>query len=107
MTAMVTAALENNNNGGSVGGGGSRSATEAADRHCHDATRVEVNLSVLGILPRIRSGGSNGVKTALCGVYGGKFGKRGQYLFQSLEPTCAALSTDQISTPCAGKPKRA
>jgi hypothetical protein len=60
---------------------------------------AEADLSVLGIPPRIGSGGSNGVKAALCGVYGGKFGRRGQYLFQSVEPTCVALGTDQISTP--------
>ncbi len=36
---------------------------------------------------------NHGVKAALCGVHGGKFRKRGQYLLQSVEPTCAALST--------------
>ncbi len=36
---------------------------------------------------------NHGVKAALCGVHGGKFRKRGQFLFQSVEPTCAALST--------------
>jgi hypothetical protein len=67
--------------------------------HCHEAARAEANLSVLGILPRIRIGGSDGVEVVLCGVHGGKFGKRGHYLFQSVEPTCTALGTDQISTP--------
>jgi hypothetical protein len=67
--------------------------------HCHIAARAKADLSILGIPPRIGSGGSNGVKVVLCGVHRGKFGKRGQYLFRSVKPTCAALSTDQISTP--------
>jgi hypothetical protein len=44
--------------------------------HCHKATRAETDLSILGIPPRFGSGGSNGVEAALCGVHGGKFGKR-------------------------------
>jgi hypothetical protein len=79
-TAMATDSdNDNDNNGVSVGGGGSRHAAEAADRHCHEAVRAEVDLSVPGIPPRIGSGGSDGVEAALCGVHGGKFGKRRQY----------------------------
>ena len=44
--------------------------------HCHKAARVEANLSVLGILQRIRSGESNEV---LWKYPWGKFGKRRQY----------------------------
>jgi hypothetical protein len=68
-------------------------------QHCHKAARAEANLSVLGNLPRIGSGGSNRFKVVLCSVHRGKFGKSGQYLFQSVEPTCVALGTDHISTP--------
>ncbi len=77
MTAMVTVATENDNNSGSIGGGGSWCVLEAANRHCHEATRAEADISVRGILSRIRSGGFNGVNAALCGVHGGKFRKRG------------------------------
>ncbi len=52
---------DDDNNGGSIGGGGSRHATEAADRHCHEAARAEADLSILGIPPRIGSGGYDGV----------------------------------------------
>ncbi len=61
-----------------------------------DPTRAEANLSILSIPPRIGSGGSNGVEAALCGVHGGKSGKRGQYLFRSLEPTCDAFVLTRI-----------
>jgi hypothetical protein len=47
--------------------------------HCHEAARAEADLIVLSIPPRIGSGGSDGVKAALCGVHRGKFGKRRQY----------------------------
>jgi hypothetical protein len=40
--------------------------------HCHEAARAEANLSVLSILPRIGSSGSDGVEAALCGVHKGK-----------------------------------
>jgi hypothetical protein len=46
--------------------------------HCHKAARAEANW------------------VALCGVHVGKSGKRGQYLFQSVEPTCAALVLTRI-----------
>ncbi len=35
---------------------------------------------------------------ALCGVHRGKSGKRGQYLFRSVEPTCVALVLTRIPT---------
>ncbi len=71
------------------------------------AARAEADLSILGILPRIESGGSDGVEAVLCGVHGGKFGRRGQYQFQSVENTCAAIRPDfNPVQQNARKPKR-
>ena len=53
----------------------------------------------LGILLRIGSGGPNGVvKSALCDVHGGNREEK-TVLFRSVELTCKAHGTDQISTP--------
>ncbi len=65
----------------------------------HEAAMAEADLSVLSIPPRIGSSGSDGVEAALCSVHGGKPGKSGHYLFQSVEPTCVALGTYQILAP--------
>jgi hypothetical protein len=48
--------------------------------HCHEAARAEANLSILGIPPRIGSGGWR------------KIWEEKTVLFQSVELTCAALS---------------
>jgi hypothetical protein len=53
-------------------------------------------------IPRNRS---DGVEAALCGVHGGKSGKRGQYLFRSVEPTCDAFTLHPGHLK-VGKPKR-
>jgi hypothetical protein len=50
--------------------------------HCRKAARAEANLSILGILPRIRSGGSNGVKAALWRCQLKKIWEERQYQLQ-------------------------